>query len=96
MGGRDCHCRGAQLRGQFQQIFANMKVTDLKIHPLDVFVYDSAVYEFGQYEETVQPTGQPVMRNEANYFLRWVRSPDGKWRMDRFVAGPRAAPGAQQ
>jgi hypothetical protein len=74
---------------------AGTVITSLNVRPIDTFVHGDAAYELGQVEETVHVPGQNGTTARANYFLRWERASDDMWRIDRFVAGPVAAPNAQ-
>ena len=67
-------------------------VTSVEFERFDVFVYGAAAYELGRYEETAE-VGDEIETVYGNYFLRWVRSADGEWRIDRFVGGPVEPPG---
>ena len=67
------------------------RVASVEFDRYDVFVHDGAAYELGSYEETAE-VGDEIETVEGNYFLRWVRSADGEWRIDRFVGGPVAPP----
>ena len=68
------------------------RVTSVDFERLDLFVHGDAAYELGRYEETAEVGGE-TEHVAGNYFLRWKRSEDGKWRIDRFVGGPIEAPG---
>lgn len=57
----------------------------------DHFLHGDVAYEVGEYDETVV-MGGARQNIEGYYFVRWEKGGDGVWRMDRLVAGPRAAP----
>lgn len=57
----------------------------------DYFLHGDVAYEVGEYDEAVVMDGARQVI-EGYYFVRWEKGADGVWRMDRLVAGPRAAP----
>jgi ketosteroid isomerase-like protein len=63
-------------------------ITTFEIWPSDTFVHGDAVYQVGQYRETLQFPGEGPEESHNNFFARWEKGPDGIWRIDRFVAGP--------
>lgn len=75
-----------------EEILGQARVLSLDIEPYETFVHGDAVYEIGQYDETIQLEGQDPVTVANYYSLRWERGTDGLWRIDRFIAGPRAAP----
>lgn len=83
---------GEAFRTYVREFLAGGKVTALDIQTFDRFVHGDVAYEMGQYDETAEVQGQPVMTFRNFFFSRWERGADGQWRIDRFVAGPRDAP----
>jgi hypothetical protein len=75
-----------------EAFLAGTAITSLNVRPIDTFVHGDAAYELGQVEETLQVPGQNRTTTRANYFLRWERSSDDMWRIDRFLTGPVATP----
>lgn len=71
------------------------RVVSAEFHRADLFVHEEAAYELGSYEETAGYGDGSSETVTGNYFLRWERSPDGTWRIDRFVGGPVDAPAPQ-
>lgn len=57
----------------------------------DYFLHGDVAYEVGEYDENVV-MGGARQTIEGYYFVRWEKGADAVWRMDRLVAGPRAAP----
>lgn len=84
---------GSELMSFIDDFFAaGGVVRSVEFRTADIFVHGDAAYELGQYEETGQMGEQAPEHVSSNYFLRWERQPDGSWKIDRFVAGPTAAP----
>lgn len=67
------------------------RVTSAAFERADLFVHGDAAYELGRYDETAEVAGETETVS-GHYFLRWERSEDGTWRIDRFVGGPVEAP----
>ena len=59
--------------------------------PEDYFLHGDVAYEIGEYDEALR-MGGGRQEIEGYYFIRWEKGADNVWRMDRIVAGRRAAP----
>lgn len=82
---------GDELRTTMRGMLAEAEVTRFEFQRMDLFVHDGAAYEIGTYEEVIETAdGENVV--EGNVFVRWEQGEDGRWRIDRVVAGPRDAP----
>lgn len=82
---------GEELRSTMRGMLAEAELTRFEFQRVDLFVHDGAAYEIGTYEEVIEtPDGETVV--EGNVFVRWEQGEDGRWRIDRVVAGPRNAP----
>lgn len=81
---------GDELRDIMRGILAEAEITRFEFQRIDLFVHDGAAYEIGTYEEVIEAAdGETVV--EGNVFVRWEQGEDGRWRIDRVVAGPRDA-----
>lgn len=82
---------GDELRSTMRAMLAEAEVTRFEFQRTDLFAHDGAAYEIGTYEEVIETEdGETVV--EGNVFVRWEEGEDGRWRIDRVVAGPRDAP----
>lgn len=67
------------------------QVSSFDIRSLEIFVHGGVAYQIAQYDESYQlPGGEPA-EGRGNMFIRWVREPDGAWRISRMVVGARDA-----
>lgn len=82
---------GNELRTIVRGMLEGADVTRFEFERHDIFVHDGAAYEMGSYDEVIVADGEETVI-EGHAFLRWERGEDGRWRMDRLVAGPRNAP----
>lgn len=82
---------GSEAREFFHGLMTNAAVHSFEVRPYDHFVHGNVVYELGEYDEVVEMEGQ-THTVEGFYFLRWERGEDGKWRFERVMTSPRAAP----
>ena len=67
------------------------EVVAFDLESLEIFVHGDAAYQIAQYVEFFQAPDQEPVEVHANLFARWARQPDGVWKIDRFLAGPRNA-----
>lgn len=58
----------------------------------EIFVHGDVAYQIGQYDESFQFPGTEAVEVHNHFFMKWDRQPDGEWKIDRFLAGPRDAP----
>ena len=68
------------------------KVISLEVETFDLFEHGDIAYQTGQYIEDYQPPNKDPIHVENNFFARWVKAPDGTWKMSRFVASPKQGP----
>ena len=71
------------------------RVISLDMESYDLFVHGDVAYQMGQFDEDFRPPGKDPVHVENHFFARWVKADDGSWRLNRFMAGPRAAPDAE-
>jgi ketosteroid isomerase-like protein len=69
-----------------------MAIRAFDVTPFDTFIHGKVVYQSGQMDVTrPDPDGNPI--EDHSYFLaKWVKQPDGAWRMSRGLQGPVEAP----
>jgi len=69
-----------------------MAITAFEVTPFDMFIHGNVVYQIGQMDVTRPgPDGEPI--EDHSYILaKWVKQPDGAWRMSRGLQGPVEAP----
>jgi ketosteroid isomerase-like protein len=69
-----------------------MVVTAFEYTPLDTFIHGNTVYQIGRMDVTGPgPDGEPV-RDHSYALAKWVKQPDGVWRMSQGLQGPVEAP----
>jgi len=62
------------------------------VESFEIFVHGDVAYQIGQYDETAVLAGGEPAEWHDYFFVRWVRGPDGMWRISRDLATPREGP----
>jgi uncharacterized protein (TIGR02246 family) len=74
------------IEAALRRLFAHAVVTDLLMEPDRLDIGASGVaWEFGRFEETMQPAQQPPATLSGRYAIRWVRGSNGDWRIDQML-----------
>ncbi|HVC19786.1 MAG TPA: DUF4440 domain-containing protein [Vicinamibacterales bacterium] len=55
-------------------------------------IYGSAAYQWGTYQQTAGPIGQPGDTYAGRYVAEWRHEPGGQWRLRRLMMQPVQAP----
>lgn len=76
----------AEIEAAMRRLFAHAVVTDLLLEPdpLDIGTLGTAS-EWGLFEQTLQMPEVPPLTLRGRYTIRWLRSPDGEWRIDHMM-----------
>jgi ketosteroid isomerase-like protein len=73
-----------------EEFFKTNELVDLQVTPRERVAHDNAtfVYEFGNYTETIKPHDGKSAANlvNGNYAIRWSKTTDAKWKLERFIA----------
>ena len=84
--------RGSELHALAKEFFGSgPQGYSLDVESFEVFVHGDVAYQIGQYDEGSQMPGEERTEDKNYFFARWKKE-DGTWKLDRAVAGPRAAP----
>lgn len=73
------------IREALTGVFAATPIQSLEISQDTLEVFGGVAYEWGTFDETYGPAGQPPIRDEGRYLMRWERGADGQWRVSRFA-----------
>jgi ketosteroid isomerase-like protein len=71
---------------------SDMVFTAFDFTPFDTSIHGNVVYQIGRMDVTGPgPDGEPV-QDHSYALAKWVKQPDGVWRMSRGLQGPVGAP----
>ena len=69
-----------------RQFFTHGRITDLLLEPDPLDVAGGVAFELGRFEQTLEVPEQPPALRRGRYAIRWVRVPDGAWRIGRMLS----------
>jgi uncharacterized protein (TIGR02246 family) len=77
-----------QIGTTMRRFFAHATITDLLLEPepLDVVPGGGVAIEWGRFEQTLLAPEQPPATRRGRYVIRWLRIPDGGWRIHEMLS----------
>lgn len=71
------------IRELLNKRFANVRITDFKVHHREIDVIGDRAYELGWFSEINHHREGDPMRMEGRYLIVWKREPGAGWRVHR-------------
>lgn len=73
---------------------AGLRPVDIRMMPREVTAYPGAIYDQGDFIQTVSLRNNPrgVADYYGRYFAVWVQDADGEWKLSRLMLAPKKQP----
>jgi uncharacterized protein (TIGR02246 family) len=78
--------------GFLQGLFAGNTFKDVKGNVTDIMISGNLAVETGHYAMTVIPKNGSAVADQGKYIHVWKQSPDGSWKVVRYMANSDVAP----